>query len=76
MEYVLFNKYNIIITKEDHSNYVYFSDEENYCYETIDITDTDNINEFLEYLNNYYCVDLSDEISQIINNIISIDDIE
>lgn len=76
MEYVLFNKYNITMTKEEHSNYVYFSDEENYCYETIDITDTDNINEFLEYLNNYYCVDLSDEISQIIDNIISIDSIE
>lgn len=76
MEYVLFNKYNIIITKEESSNYIYFSDEENYCYERIDITDTDNINEFLEYLNNYYNVELSDEISQIIDNIISIDGIE
>ena len=71
METLLFNKYNITITKEDNSDYIYFSDEAYDYYETIDITDTDNINNFLEYLSNNYDYDISNEISQIIDTISS-----
>ena len=76
MDYVLYDNHNIRIIKEENSNYIYFLDVITCCYERINITDRDNINEFLEYLENKYCEGLSDEISHLIYRIRAIGGIE
>ena len=73
MEIVLYDNHNIRITKEENSNYIYFLDVFTCCYERINITDEDHINEFLEYLTNNYAEGLSDEISRMIHRIREID---
>ena len=76
MDHVLYDNLNIRIIKGNNSNYIYFLDAFNCCFEKINITDENNINEFLEYLENHYCEGLSDEISHIIYRIRAIDGIE